>query len=318
MKSVHILINRTKIIDYLVAPIRLQRKELLNRGYKVKFFYKPSKEYLSCDFLLITSKAMLHLLNEKKVIITKPSQTIDFLTLAKTYADKVIWMDTSDSTSVTHFELLPYVDLYLKKQLLKDRILYQKDFVGGRILTFYYKKLFLENKDRKRPSAIKSIMFLEFSITEFRYDNVISHWPYQLDVMIRKGEYLREQNIKTILKAHPDKQAESKDLYNSYFDEIITEPFENVIDYADAYKFTDISTTIFIYSLTTNRPVFLFETSLNYVFSDLHLPLRKICGVINSKISSGSQLIFDEKSFSEELRKVPEDPDAEFIEEYLF
>ena len=53
--------------------------------------------------------------------------------------NKIVWLDDSDSTGITHFELLPLVDLYLKKQLLKDKKLYsQNQFYGDRIYTDYY------------------------------------------------------------------------------------------------------------------------------------------------------------------------------------
>ena len=76
--------------------------------------------------------------NDMNPVITPPSSIIDLLVLAKEKADKVIWLDTSDSTSVTHFELLPYVDLYLKKHIFRDKSLYKKQFYGGRIFSDYY------------------------------------------------------------------------------------------------------------------------------------------------------------------------------------
>jgi hypothetical protein len=50
-------------------------------------------------------------------------------------------MDITDSTGVTHFELLPHVDLYLKKHLFKNKSLYTQEFYGGRIFSdFYHRK----------------------------------------------------------------------------------------------------------------------------------------------------------------------------------
>jgi len=71
-------------------------------------------------------------------VINPPSPIINILLKAKEEANKVIWLDTSDSTSVTHFELIPYVDLYLKKHIFKDKSLYKKKFYGGRIFSDYY------------------------------------------------------------------------------------------------------------------------------------------------------------------------------------
>ena len=53
----------------------------------------------------------------------------------------LVWLDTSDSTGTTRFQFLPYVDLYFKKQILKDRSLYFTPFWGGRIHCDYYHKM---------------------------------------------------------------------------------------------------------------------------------------------------------------------------------
>lgn len=142
MKKINVLIDDSRIIDYLVFPLRLNRKKLSGMGYEINFFKNLNKKSLSCDILLVSSKPALKLLKEKNAVIRAPSPVIDLIKKARDYTNKIIWMDTSDSTSVTHFELLPHVDLYLKKQLLRDRSLYQKEFYGGRIFTDFYHRRF--------------------------------------------------------------------------------------------------------------------------------------------------------------------------------
>ena len=50
----------------------------------------------------------------------------------------MIWLDASDSTGTTSFEVLPYVDLYAKSQLLCDRSKYTEAFYGMRCYTDFY------------------------------------------------------------------------------------------------------------------------------------------------------------------------------------
>lgn len=142
MKIVHFLTNKGRVEDYFITPVRYNKKALYERGYKVSVFYKPSEKCISCDILCLVSKAVLQMLKEINAVIREPSPVLSFIKKARSYADKMIWMDTSDSTGVTHFELLPYVDLYLKKQLLKDKTLYQREFYGGRIFTEFYHREF--------------------------------------------------------------------------------------------------------------------------------------------------------------------------------
>ncbi len=139
MKKVHFLIDRTRIVDYLISPLRVNRNRLYEKGYDIKFFFKPKGRFFNCNTIIFLSKPLFALMkNDLNPVITPPSSIIDLLVLAKEKADKVIWLDTSDSTSVTHFELLPYVDLYLKKHIFKDKSLYKKQFYGGRIFSDYY------------------------------------------------------------------------------------------------------------------------------------------------------------------------------------
>jgi hypothetical protein len=142
MKTIHFITNKNKIADYLITPVRYNRKALQRRGYKVKIFYKLMKKYLSCDILCLVSKPLLQMLREKDSVCKESGPTISFIKKARKYSNKIIWMDIADSTGVTHFELLPYIDLYLKKHLLKDKAIYQKELYGGRIFTDFYHKRF--------------------------------------------------------------------------------------------------------------------------------------------------------------------------------
>ena len=59
----------------------------------------------------------------------------------KRYRDAVptlVWLDTSDSSGTTSFEVLPFVDLYAKSQLLRDRSKYTESFYGMRCYTDFY------------------------------------------------------------------------------------------------------------------------------------------------------------------------------------
>ena len=54
--------------------------------------------------------------------------------------NKLIWLDTSDSTGTPVFDVLPFVDVYLKKQLLKDKTLYTEQLYSLRYFSDYYHK----------------------------------------------------------------------------------------------------------------------------------------------------------------------------------
>ena len=142
MKTVHILANNAPIVGYALAPLRHNRDRLRESGYAIKVFHKSSDECLSCNVLCLISKPTFRLVKEREPVCNESGPIVRFLRRARRSADRIIWMDNSDSTGVTHFELLPYVDRYLKKQLFRDRSLYQKEFYGGRIFSDFYHRRF--------------------------------------------------------------------------------------------------------------------------------------------------------------------------------
>lgn len=50
----------------------------------------------------------------------------------------LVWLDTADSTGTCMFDVMPYVDLYFKKQLLKNTDDYCRDVYGTRTFCEYY------------------------------------------------------------------------------------------------------------------------------------------------------------------------------------
>ncbi len=132
MKRVNFLVPRGLIIvDYSLQPIKFNRRRLKEKGYSVKIYYDTVKELFECDILCINSKYFSKSWKTPEVVFS-------FINNARKYCNKIVWFDDSDSTGITHFELLPYIDLYLKKQLLKDRKLYTKKYYGDRIFTDFY------------------------------------------------------------------------------------------------------------------------------------------------------------------------------------
>ena len=138
MLSVNILIDNSKIVDYFISPLINTKRRIRALGYNIRFITNLSERNTACDILLLLSKPFFNLVNETESILSESSISLKTINKIKESTNKLIWVDTSDSTSLTHFELMPYIDLYLKKQLFVDRDNYRKDFKGGRIFTDYY------------------------------------------------------------------------------------------------------------------------------------------------------------------------------------
>lgn len=142
MKRVVFLTGKDKISDYLATPVRANRKSLAAMGYDVRFRYDANPRGLEADILCLVSKPTMDVAGERASLFLPDGNLARFIEGCRAHASKIIWFDLSDSTGVTHFELLPFIDLYLKKHLLRDRSLYNKPFYGGRIYSDYYHRVF--------------------------------------------------------------------------------------------------------------------------------------------------------------------------------
>ena len=142
MKKINFFYSEDQIILYSLFPIFKNKKKLKDLGYEVFFYKKICLKLFECEYLIIFSKSLIHQLKNETTIFTEEGKIISFLKTAKKKVNKLIWFDSSDSTSVTHFEVMPYIDLYLKKQIFKNKNLYQRNFYGGRIFSDFYHKKF--------------------------------------------------------------------------------------------------------------------------------------------------------------------------------
>ena len=157
IKKINILINREGIVFYTIYPLILNKRKLLDLGYKITFYFKLSKKLLDCDILIFISKPTQKIIDEKNISTKNNNALLEYLSEIRSKVKKIIWFDNSDSSSVTNFEVMPYVDIYLKKQILINKSLYNSNFYGGRIFTDFYHKKFkiIDKKEFKKNFPLK-------------------------------------------------------------------------------------------------------------------------------------------------------------------
>jgi hypothetical protein len=130
---VHILSRRTTKAYNATYPLRAFRRAIRQRGIDVRIFYQPTSAVSKCDVLILTGEHWKDQL--------RGAATASLVESVRRYRDAVatlVWLDTTDSSGTTTFEVLPYVDLYAKNQLLKDRTRYTRPFYGMRCYTDFY------------------------------------------------------------------------------------------------------------------------------------------------------------------------------------
>jgi len=118
------------------TPLVICRDRLKEAGNSLAFFTEPNGAFFSADILFINSNFFRTWWGERK------DEIFEFLEHANGNGRKVFWFDTTDSTWVTQFEVLPYVDKFLKSHVFKNRKLYLNNFRTGRIFTDYFDELY--------------------------------------------------------------------------------------------------------------------------------------------------------------------------------
>ncbi|MFX1258700.1 MAG: hypothetical protein ACFFAN_12635 [Promethearchaeota archaeon] len=118
---------------------------LKEMGVKIRFFNYLNLKYDKLSNVVgIDYKIGSDLIRNYGYINTTKNRTkllISFFKKLKRNVDCLILFDNKASTNI-QFELLPYIDYYYKRQLLKEKSLYTKILSGNRVYTDYYARTY--------------------------------------------------------------------------------------------------------------------------------------------------------------------------------
>ncbi len=148
----------TQNVRGFLTPIILNQKLFKDIGIFFKFFYVENPSITDCDILFINAKYYGEMWNNHPKII------IERLSEYSRKVSKIYYCDNYDSTAPIKYEVLPFITVYFKNMILKNKALYKKSFYGGRIHTDYYHNHFnindkseLHSKEILDESLIKKI-----------------------------------------------------------------------------------------------------------------------------------------------------------------
>jgi hypothetical protein len=106
-------------------PLHRWKNIFKENGIKIQFFDNHlDKNLLNSDYTFIHSR---YFEKGKNIYTEKREDQIplsSYLTEIRRSTNKLIWFDAADSTGSSDFAIIPYVDVFLKKQVLKDRKYY--------------------------------------------------------------------------------------------------------------------------------------------------------------------------------------------------
>jgi hypothetical protein len=219
MRTITVLYDGTPYTFRWLKTLFWARKEFLSLGYKIEFpslrFFFPLKNSILNIKTALGKKphdiiflAFHHSTSELGTCSAEEREAL--LKYVKERCNKLVWLDTSDSTGTCLFDVLPHVDVYLKKQILKNKELYFNQIWGGRIFCeYYHDKLGLDDEQltgRVYPALDKEYI-----------GKIKLSWNVGLgDLFISKGRYAYLNPYKFSMPSVATKEYDSK-VFDTHF-----------------------------------------------------------------------------------------------------
>ena len=120
----HLLTSRGLRAHSFTFPLRVFARQLKQAGIHVRLFYRHDAPRLTaCDVLGVVSDyfGIQHL-------ITRQDDVLQFLERCRERVGALLWFDVTAGTGTLFEPAFAVVDLYAKKQLLRDRTLYKTPY----------------------------------------------------------------------------------------------------------------------------------------------------------------------------------------------
>ena len=118
-------------------PVENAARELRDLGIRVAFESALSDRALNSDVVILSSRTV-----DAMVAAGASGGRGEVCERAGSRGARVVWFDSRDSTGNCQFDVMPHVEIYLKRQLLRDRSLYARRTYYGRVFSDYYHRSF--------------------------------------------------------------------------------------------------------------------------------------------------------------------------------
>lgn len=133
---IRFLTARTFKAHCFTYPIRAFADHLRQLGLTVKLHHRTNPTLFDCDVLCVGTEFFVR----QKRLNREPKSMWEFVRRHRSDVPTLVWFDTTASTGTTYFQVMPFVDLYAKNQLLRDHSLYTTSLHGNRYYSEYYNR----------------------------------------------------------------------------------------------------------------------------------------------------------------------------------
>jgi len=102
----------------LLLPLIRFRQKLRQSGIYIEIFTSDSERLSNCDAIIIEDR---YYISGKKRRPELSKKQINRIKQLRDEVDQLLWFDTQDGTKIQLPMVIPYVDKYCKKDILKDK-----------------------------------------------------------------------------------------------------------------------------------------------------------------------------------------------------
>lgn len=131
---IHFLSRRSFRAHCFTYPIRAFAGQIRQLGLKCRIYHDPDHPRLTdCDVLCVVSDHF-----GLRYLRQSTARVLERLEQYRGQVGTLIWCDNTDGAGTMFLEAFPFVNLYAKKQLLRDRQIYRQRFYGNEYHLHYY------------------------------------------------------------------------------------------------------------------------------------------------------------------------------------
>ncbi|MDO8463210.1 MAG: hypothetical protein Q7S96_02980 [bacterium] len=178
-------------------------------------------------------------------------------------------------------------------------------------------------RQRMRPvpaaARIRRVMVIGFpQNAQRKYTAAASLGLQQLDLELRIIEALRDAGYGVVYKAHPDRLAEVRGMFDGRA-EVLAEDFHTAHTHADAFVFGSMRTTAFPIALCTTKPIvaLLVDGDPAPPFPDALALLARRVRIVRAACDDRARVVFDARALCDAVAQPADPTDTAFLDRYL-
>ena len=227
--------------------------------------------------------------------------------------DKISWMELS--LNDYYYEYTTKIAEELSFEIIKNPPPNNNKYELKSFNTAIFKNRSLKNYKKK----IKIIMILGNSYQDIGYSAVTSILSsIQLHLEYSLAKIVLENNYDVVYKPHPGLYFANKEItFMPKEVEIVYDPFENIMDKADAFLFYYTRTTVFGPALCTNKQIIFIDGGWEIINKNMLKLLEKRCRFVSAKFDKRNVLEVNKKELENALALIEAEIDTLFYEKYL-